>query len=215
MDVLLSWVTMGWLPSHREVRTTDASKTDWDAVWRHRGKWSTRTAREHINLLGLHAVRLALEHFLPVLKDRHVLVLSGNLSTVFYVNHYGGNRSRGTTSTHTRTLDMGSPHVSVGKIDIPVRREQQHSGCLIPPCLKPRILEATPSRGQEDMMIVQRGTRQSTGTGRLPTHSCHPCAAGPGPEGQAPRSPSGPPVAITNMVSPVTVSSAGITMGAF
>ncbi|KAL0168891.1 hypothetical protein M9458_037113, partial [Cirrhinus mrigala] len=48
----------------------------------------------HINCLEMLAVFLALKHFLPDLRDRHVLVRTDNTSVVSYINHQGGLRSR-------------------------------------------------------------------------------------------------------------------------
>ncbi|KAI2668522.1 Transposon Tf2-11 polyprotein [Labeo rohita] len=48
----------------------------------------------HINCLEMLAVFLALKHFLPDLRDRHVLVRTDNTAVVSYINHQGGLRSR-------------------------------------------------------------------------------------------------------------------------
>ncbi len=48
----------------------------------------------HINCLEMLAVFRALKHFLPDLRDRHVLVRTENTAVVFYINHQGGLRSR-------------------------------------------------------------------------------------------------------------------------
>ncbi|KAI5086595.1 NACHT, LRR and PYD domains-containing protein 12-like, partial [Silurus meridionalis] len=48
----------------------------------------------HINCLEMMAVFLGLQHFLPGLRDRHVLVRTDNTAVVSYINHQGGLRSR-------------------------------------------------------------------------------------------------------------------------
>ena len=54
--------------THRQIVFTDASLAGWGAV--HKGKgingpWRGRWGSQHINLLELRAVCLALKHFLP------------------------------------------------------------------------------------------------------------------------------------------------------
>ncbi|KAL0168419.1 hypothetical protein M9458_036641, partial [Cirrhinus mrigala] len=71
----------------------DASLTGWGAVMSGhpaRGRQLTW----HINCLEMLPVFRALKHFLPDLRDRHVLVRTDNTSVVSYINHQGGLRSR-------------------------------------------------------------------------------------------------------------------------
>ena len=92
---LAAGVPMGAIPACRELVTTDASLSRWGAVWRGRtaqGRWSAQEGTQHINVLELRAVQLALACFLPHLAGRHVLVRSDNMSTVSQVNHQGGTR---------------------------------------------------------------------------------------------------------------------------
>ena len=87
---------MGSIPSRREIVTTDACPSGLGAVWQSRtahGRWSVDDSAEHINVLELRAVHLALQHFLPCLRGKHVLVRSDNTSTVFHINHQGGTKS--------------------------------------------------------------------------------------------------------------------------
>ncbi|KAI2668352.1 Transposon Ty3-G Gag-Pol polyprotein [Labeo rohita] len=84
-------------PCRRVTLATDASLTGWGAVMSGhpaRGLWSGRHLTWHINCLEMLAVFLALKHFLPDLRDRHVLVRTDNTSVVSYINHQGGLRSR-------------------------------------------------------------------------------------------------------------------------
>ncbi|KAI2646187.1 ORF V: Enzymatic polyprotein [Labeo rohita] len=72
---------------------TDVSLTGWGAVMSGhpaRGLWSGRHLNWHINRLEMLAVFQALKHFLPELRDRHVLVRTDNTSVVSYINHQEG-----------------------------------------------------------------------------------------------------------------------------
>ncbi|XP_074483968.1 uncharacterized protein LOC141763298 [Sebastes fasciatus] len=89
-------ISLGSIPSRREVVVTDASPSGWGAVWQHRairGLWTAQEAAEHINVLELRAIYLALRKFLPHLRGRHVIVRSDNKSAVYHVNRQGGTRS--------------------------------------------------------------------------------------------------------------------------
>ncbi|KAI2645137.1 Transposon Ty3-G Gag-Pol polyprotein [Labeo rohita] len=84
-------------PCRRVTLATDTSLTGWGAVMSGhpaRGLWSGRQLTWHINCLEMLAVFRALKHFLPDLRDRHVLVRTDNTSVVSYINHQGGLRSR-------------------------------------------------------------------------------------------------------------------------
>ncbi len=59
-----------------------------------RGLWRGHHLAWHINRLEMLAVFQALKHFLPDLRDHHVLVHTDNTAMVFYINHQGGLRSR-------------------------------------------------------------------------------------------------------------------------
>ncbi|KAI2650056.1 ORF V: Enzymatic polyprotein [Labeo rohita] len=83
--------------SRHMVVNTDASKTGWGAVCNGQtasGSWSGPRLQWHINCLELFAVLLALRRFLPVLRDKHVLIRTDNVPTVAYINRQGGLRSR-------------------------------------------------------------------------------------------------------------------------
>ncbi|KAL0175067.1 hypothetical protein M9458_031035, partial [Cirrhinus mrigala] len=84
-------------PCRRITLATDASLTGWGAVMNGhpaRGLWSGHQLSWHINCLEMLAVFRALKHFLPDLRDRHVLVCTDNTAVVYYINHQGGLRSR-------------------------------------------------------------------------------------------------------------------------
>ncbi|KAI7790197.1 hypothetical protein IRJ41_004552 [Triplophysa rosa] len=105
------WTTL----SRGEVVTTDASLLGWGASWNHRGvcgRWSPAWSRDHINLLELRAVFLALQCFLPVLAGCHVLIRSDNTSTVFHLNHQGETRSLKLLHLTRRILTWSLPRLA-------------------------------------------------------------------------------------------------------
>ncbi len=70
-------------PCRCVMLTTDASLNGWGAVMSDhpaRGVWSGRQLMWHINCLEILAVFRALKHFLPDLRDHHVLVRADILS---------------------------------------------------------------------------------------------------------------------------------------
>ena len=76
--------------------TTDASAVGWGAVClTHRlsGRWSVQESRDHINLLELKAVVLALQGFEHLVVGRSVLIQSDNNTVVAYINRQGGTHS--------------------------------------------------------------------------------------------------------------------------
>ncbi|KAL0170784.1 hypothetical protein M9458_035380, partial [Cirrhinus mrigala] len=79
------------------VEKADASLTGRGAVMSGHpahGLWSGHRLTCHINCLEMLAVLRALKHFLPDLRDRHVLVCTNSTAVVYYINHQGGLRSR-------------------------------------------------------------------------------------------------------------------------
>ena len=77
--------------------STDASNTGWGATYNGHavaGVWATPHLHWHINCLELLAVHLALRRLKRALLGKHVLVRTDNTSTVAYINHQGGLRSR-------------------------------------------------------------------------------------------------------------------------
>ncbi|KAI2645311.1 Transposon Ty3-G Gag-Pol polyprotein [Labeo rohita] len=76
-------------PCRRVTLATDASLTGWGAVMSGhtaRGLWRGHQLTWHINCLEMLAVFQALKHFLPDLRDRHVLVRTDNTAVVSYIN---------------------------------------------------------------------------------------------------------------------------------
>ena len=94
--LLLQGVPLANIPLRMTMVTTDASLTSLGAVWKHRmahGVWEPPWGEEHINVLELSAVFLALKALLPSIQGRHVLVRTDSSSKVLHVNHQGGTRS--------------------------------------------------------------------------------------------------------------------------
>ncbi|KAL0188730.1 hypothetical protein M9458_015829, partial [Cirrhinus mrigala] len=67
------------VPCRRVTLATDASLTGWGAV--------TISAGNCLEMLAVFPVQ---KHFLPDLRDRHVLVRTNNTAVVYYINHQGG-----------------------------------------------------------------------------------------------------------------------------
>ncbi len=111
-DHLLRGVPLGVLPVRREVVTTDASLQGWGAVWRHqkvRGLW--HSTLQHIHVLEMRAVWLALQHFQRQLKDKHVVIRTDNTTVEFYINHQGGTRSQSLLNLAQRLWKWADVHL--------------------------------------------------------------------------------------------------------
>ena len=107
-------VPMGAVPFRREVVTTDACPLGWGAVWQCRtacGQWPTQAVTDHINVLELRAVHLALRHFMPYLRGKHVLIRSDNTSVVYHINHQGGTKSARLLQVSTDLLRWAAPRL--------------------------------------------------------------------------------------------------------
>ena len=82
-------------PQPSVVLTTDASLMGWGAHLGESevaGHWNINWQQLHINLLELEAVRRALDHFHPQIRNRSVLVRTDNTTVVAYINRQGGTR---------------------------------------------------------------------------------------------------------------------------
>ena len=85
---------------------TDASSEGWGAhLLSHQtgGLWDSVQKRLHINVLELLAVRLALQHFLPLVQGQPVMVMTDNTTVVAQLRNQGGMLSRPLYS-HTAQL---------------------------------------------------------------------------------------------------------------
>ncbi|KAL0168850.1 hypothetical protein M9458_037072, partial [Cirrhinus mrigala] len=78
-------VRHSYVRAGRMVVTTDASLPAF-------GVWARDQKHWHINCLEMEAVRLALQNFLPFVKDQHVLIRTDNTAVVAYINRQGGTR---------------------------------------------------------------------------------------------------------------------------
>ncbi|XP_023819243.1 uncharacterized protein LOC105357907 [Oryzias latipes] len=122
ISFLTTGVVMGTVQT-RQVITTDASLTGWGATHEGRtvnGLWGSHMRSVHINCLELLAVSLALEHFLPFLKGRHVFVRTDNTTVVAYINRQGGLRSfQLHTLAHRLIMWSSSRLLSLRAIHVP------------------------------------------------------------------------------------------------
>ena len=115
-------VTMGMVTA-RKVITTDASLSGWGATHEGRaarGVWNDDLKSAHINYLELLAIRLALQHFLPLIQGCHVLVRTDNTTALCYVNKQGGVRSAKLHAlAHRLTLWCDEHLLSVRAVHVP------------------------------------------------------------------------------------------------
>ena len=108
------WLERAWLEEGVPIRDpvpdkelfTDASLLGWgahmDGLTAH-GTWGEELQLQHINMLELEAVALAVESFLPSLRGLRVLVWTDNTTVQAYLNRQGGTVS---TSLSTRTEQL-------------------------------------------------------------------------------------------------------------
>ncbi|XP_039305579.1 uncharacterized protein LOC120357864 [Solenopsis invicta] len=76
-----------------KVIFTDASTSGWGAVLENKeihGFWTKKEKREHINLLELKAIWLALQSFEAEIKNCHILLRVDNTTAIAYINKMGG-----------------------------------------------------------------------------------------------------------------------------
>jgi ribonuclease HI len=75
---------------------TDASLTGWGATLEGRevsGLWSGLQLAEHINLLEMRAVLLALKHFHDLVQGQALVIATDNTTVVAYLQNQGGAHS--------------------------------------------------------------------------------------------------------------------------
>ena len=90
---------------------TDTSLSGWGAQLLDltaSGMWSDVEAQEHISVLEMQAVELALASFLPQLVGQNVVLMSKNASVVAYLHHQGGTVSRQMASAITVWAERNS-----------------------------------------------------------------------------------------------------------
>ncbi|VDI61342.1 Hypothetical predicted protein [Mytilus galloprovincialis] len=83
--------------THVTITTTDASTSNgWGGHMDSQivqGTWSDIQKTQHINCLELEAVLKTIQHFLPQLKGKNVLLRCDNSTVVQYINKQGGTKS--------------------------------------------------------------------------------------------------------------------------
>lgn len=94
IDALHSWngqvILNGQIQGQIE---TDASQTGWGAKFvdmEASGVWDTRTSYKSSNFRELLTILLALKSFRHVIKNKHIQILSDNITAIAYLNHMGG-----------------------------------------------------------------------------------------------------------------------------
>ncbi len=135
---------------------TDVSLTGWGAVISgHHAHclWSGRHLTWHINCLEMLVVFRALKHFLPDLRDHHVLVRTDNTAVVSYINHQGGLCSR-------PPLQAGAPDPCVVPGQTPLAESSSHSWASqygsrhpLEAGAEARGMDASPRGGEANMEI--------------------------------------------------------------
>ncbi|XP_070591368.1 CUE domain-containing protein 1 isoform X2 [Erythrolamprus reginae] len=100
----------------RLILTTDASLYGWGAhLGRHmaQGIWTVEDLSPvNINFLELRAVFLALLAFAPIVKNRHILILTDNVATRAHLNHQGGTRSHRLMEETSRLFNWAETHLA-------------------------------------------------------------------------------------------------------
>ena len=86
------------LPTETETLCTDSSRTGWgaslNAVHLVHGEWDQETlSKRSINWLELKAIDLALDHFLPMLAHKSVMIHTDNTVCIYNLKKEGGTHS--------------------------------------------------------------------------------------------------------------------------
>lgn len=101
---LQSWNGHTWIPHSTDVDVyTDASQEGWgiiisDQTWS--GQWSQHKQDLHINHKELLTVLFAIQ--LPECHGWMLNIISDNMTTIAYINHFGGTRSTALMQTVTQ-----------------------------------------------------------------------------------------------------------------
>ncbi len=142
-------------PCRRVMLATDVSLTGWEAVMSGhpaRGLWSGHNLTRHINCLEMLAVFRAIEHFLPDLRDRHVLPRTNNTASFFYVRS-------------APLIQAGAPDPCVVPGKVPLAgsglyswASQYGSRYPVEAGAEARGMEASPRGGEADMESFWPGT---------------------------------------------------------
>ena len=97
------------LPDPQTTVTTDASLFGWGAVHENnklRGKWNSQEATLHINQLEMIAVIKALTAFIDALRNKHILIMTDNMTVLAHIRHQGGTTSRALTELTSQLLNL-------------------------------------------------------------------------------------------------------------
>lgn len=135
--------------SRRTVVLTDASLRGWGAVWKGKtvhGKWNSRCSGEHINVLGVRAVHLALLELLLLIWNRHLLVRTDHISVVILTGLFKvlltapmwPGRWWFPTLIHLlheplQPLPVKADLLSGGRVDLPVKSDNAMTVDMAPP----------------------------------------------------------------------------------
>lgn len=95
--------------------TTDASLLGWGAHLEElqvQGSWSPQERLMSSNLRELRAIRMALFHFFPLIRNKAVRVRSDNSTAVSYINRQGGTRSQSLLSEVGLILSWAEQNLS-------------------------------------------------------------------------------------------------------
>lgn len=104
-----SWLAQGVpiaLPPPQETLYTDSSMSGWGAhmgCLDASGLWDASMAGQHINLLELEAVAMALQEFVQDVKGKHILLNTDNTTVACYLNKQGG--------THSHSLSVRAEEI--------------------------------------------------------------------------------------------------------
>lgn len=80
---------------------------------------------DHINVMELKAVHLALRHFMPYLEGKCVLVRSDNTLAVYYIDHQGDTKTMRLLHVSRDHLTLAAPRLmSLWTMYIPGERNQ-------------------------------------------------------------------------------------------
>ena len=83
-------------PDPQVTLYSDSSTQGWGGTMENQkvsGKWTPDFAQQHINVKELQAAWETMQHFLPHIKNKSVMIATDNTSTVCYLNKLGGTKS--------------------------------------------------------------------------------------------------------------------------
>ena len=99
---------------YRQQVYTDTSSLGWGAIHEVHGVnsvWTGRWLCQHINVLELKVVLLALLHFLPRLRGHHIIVRTDSTVTAAYINRQGDLSSSALCKLATILWQWAHPHL--------------------------------------------------------------------------------------------------------